>query len=73
MEAARPLGAWPEQLRMRRFEQECERLRPLGEAYVMRRFSGALGGADAEDAVAEVIIRLHRQAAAVVAEALSRP
>lgn len=64
MEAARSLGAWPEQLRMRRFEQECERLRPLGEAYVMRRFGGSLGGADAEDAVAEVIIRLHRQASA---------
>jgi RNA polymerase sigma factor (sigma-70 family) len=64
MEAARSFGAWPEQLRMRRFEQECERLRPLGEAYVMRRFGGSLGGADAEDAVAEVIIRLHRQAAA---------
>lgn len=64
MEAARSLGAWPEQLRMRRFEQECERLRPLGEAYVMRRFASSLGAADAEDAVAEVIIRLHRQAAA---------
>ena len=30
----------------------------------MRRFGGSLGAADAEDAVAEVIIRLHRQAAA---------
>lgn len=44
------------------FERECERLRPLGEAYVLRRFSGQLGRADAEDAVSEVLIRIHRQA-----------
>lgn len=59
MEAA--LGA---RLRARGFERECERLRPLGVAYVLRRFGGSLNRADAEDAVAEVLIRLHRQAAA---------
>ena len=48
-------------LRARGFERECERLRPLGEAYVLRRFGGSLGRADAEDAVAEVLFRLHRQ------------
>jgi RNA polymerase sigma factor (sigma-70 family) len=46
----------------RRFERECERLRPLGEAYVLRHFGHRLGRADAEDAVAEVLIRLHRRA-----------
>ena len=46
------------------FERECERLRPLGEAYLMRRFGGSLSRADAEDAVAEVMIRLHSQMAA---------
>jgi RNA polymerase sigma factor (sigma-70 family) len=51
----------PAQLRVRRFERECERLRPLGEAYVQRRFGGSLNRADAEDAVAEVLIRLHHQ------------
>ena len=45
------------------FERECERLRPLGEAYVLRRFGGQLNHADAEDAVAEVLIRLHQRAA----------
>lgn len=49
-------------LRARSFERECERLRPLGEAYVLRRFGDVLGRADAEDAVAEVLIRLHRRA-----------
>ena len=49
---------------MRRFEQECERLRPLGKAYVHAPFRRLARPADAEDAVAEVIIRLHRQAAA---------
>jgi RNA polymerase sigma factor (sigma-70 family) len=45
------------------FEQECEMLRPLGEAFVVRRFGGQLNHADAEDAVAEVLVRLHRHAA----------
>jgi RNA polymerase sigma factor (sigma-70 family) len=48
----------------RRFERECERLRPLAEAYLLRRFAGRLGRADAEDVVAEVMIRVHRQARA---------
>jgi RNA polymerase sigma factor (sigma-70 family) len=46
------------------FEHDCERLRPLGEAYVLRQFSGLLSRADAEDAVAEVLVRIHRQMAA---------
>lgn len=54
----------PAQLRARSFERECERLRPLGEAYLLRRFGGSLNRADAEDAVAEVLIRLHHQMAA---------
>jgi RNA polymerase sigma factor (sigma-70 family) len=60
--AARPappsLGA---RIRGARFARECERLRPLGEAYVLRRFAGQIGPVDAEDAVSEVLIRLHRQ------------
>ena len=51
----------PAQIRARRFERECERLRPLGEAYVLRRFGGSLNRADAEDAVSDVVIRLHRR------------
>lgn len=51
------------QRRVRTFERECERLRPLGEAYVARRFSGSLNRADGEDVVSEVLIRLHRQVA----------
>jgi RNA polymerase sigma factor (sigma-70 family) len=60
MEAASAIRL-PVQMRLRRFERECERLRPLGEAYVMRRFGGSLSRADAEDAVSEVVIRLHRR------------
>lgn len=44
------------------FDAECERLRPLGESYVLRRFGGQLNHADAQDAVAEVLIRLHQRA-----------
>src|SRR4029077_10849493 len=58
------MPALKERAAARDFESECERLRPLGEAYVLRQFSGMLGRADAEDAVAEVIVRIHRQAAA---------
>jgi RNA polymerase sigma factor (sigma-70 family) len=47
-----------------RFERECEGLRPLGEAYVLRRFGGQLNYADAQDAVAEVLIRIHQRASA---------
>ncbi len=60
MEAA-AVHVLPAQIRARRFERECERLRPLGEAYVMRRFGGSLNRADAEDAVSDVVIRLHRR------------
>lgn len=61
MEAASAIHVLPAQIRARRFERECERLRPLGEAYVMRRFGGSLNRADAEDAVSDVVIRLHRR------------
>ena len=59
MEAASAAG----RLRARRFERECERLRPFGEAYVLRRFGRDLSRADAEDVVAEVLIRLHGRVA----------
>lgn len=42
-------------------ERELQDLRPLGEAYVLRRFGSSLNRADAEDAVSEVVIRLHRR------------
>ena len=58
MEAASVAG----RMRSRRFERECERLRPLGEAYALRRFGSQLSRADAEDVVAEVLIRLHARA-----------
>lgn len=45
------------------FERECRQLRPLGEAYLLKRFSGSLNQADAEDIVAEVLIRIHRKLA----------
>lgn len=60
MEAARTLTHLPERIRRRRFTAACEGLRPLGVAYVMRRFGGSLDAADAEDVVAEVIIRFDR-------------
>lgn len=60
MEAA-TMHVLPAQIRARRFERECEKLRPLGEAYVLRRFGGSLNRADAEDAVSDVVIRLHRR------------
>jgi RNA polymerase sigma factor (sigma-70 family) len=60
MEAATATPSLLARARAARFERECERLRPLGEAYVLRRFGGSLNRADAEDAVAEVLIRLHR-------------
>jgi len=59
--AAAILRELPARRRAAEFERECERLRPLGEAYVLRRFGGSLGRADAEDAVADVLIRLHRR------------
>lgn len=64
MEAARNPSDLPWVLRSRRFTAECERLRPLGIAYVLRQFGHQLDRADAEDAVAEVIIRFHRRAEA---------
>ncbi len=62
MEAATAAPSLRARARAARFERECERLRPLGEAYALRRFGGSLNRADAEDAVAEVLIRLHRLA-----------
>lgn len=63
MEAAGAIRGLVAEQRARSFERECEQLRPLGEAYVLRRFSGSLNRADAEDAVADVVIRLHRRMA----------
>jgi RNA polymerase sigma factor (sigma-70 family) len=60
MEAARTLTDLPERMRRRRFTAACEELRPLGVAYVLKRFGGSLDRADAEDVVAEVIIRFDR-------------
>src|SRR6478672_3296990 len=42
-------------------ERELQDLRPLGEAYLVRRFGNSLNRADAEDAVADVVIRLHKR------------
>jgi RNA polymerase sigma factor (sigma-70 family) len=53
MEAARPLE--PDRA------AELARLRPFGEAYLMRYFGEQLAHADLEDAVSEVTLRLHRQ------------
>jgi RNA polymerase sigma factor (sigma-70 family) len=51
-------------MRARQLEREFARLRPLGEAYLLRRFNGEISRTDAEDAVAEVLIRLHKQISA---------
>lgn len=61
MEAASAIRGLPAELRARGFERECARLRPMGEAYARKRFGGQLSDADAEDAVSEVLLRLHRQ------------
>ena len=45
-------------------ERQLHELRPLGEAYLARRFDRSLSRADAEDAVAEVVIRLQRRISA---------
>src|ERR1700761_1162044 len=60
MEAARTPTHLPELIRRRRFTAACEELRPHGVAYVLRRFGSGLDRADAEDVVAEVIIRFDR-------------
>lgn len=62
MEAATAAPSLRARVRGARFARECERLRPLGEAYVLRRFGDSMNRADAEDVVAEVLIRLHRLA-----------
>jgi RNA polymerase sigma factor (sigma-70 family) len=64
MEAASAVSGLSARLREQRFERECERLRPLGEAYVLRHFAGSLGPSDGEDVVSEVLLRLHRRKAA---------
>jgi RNA polymerase sigma factor (sigma-70 family) len=61
MEAARALQSFPARLRARNEERQLVALRPLGEAYLLRSFSGSLNRADAEDAVSDVLLRLHRQ------------
>ena len=60
MEAARTPTHLPELMRRHRFTTACEELRPHGVAFVLRRFGGSLDRADAEDVVAEVIIRFDR-------------
>ncbi len=60
MEAARPLPGRPPR-RPDSAARELERLRPLGEAFLLRRFGARVSRADAEDAVAEVVIRLHHR------------
>jgi RNA polymerase sigma factor (sigma-70 family) len=60
MEAARTLTDLPARVRRHRFTRACEELRPLGIAYVLRNFGSVLDLADAEDVVAEVIIRFDR-------------
>jgi RNA polymerase sigma factor (sigma-70 family) len=60
MEAARIPTQLPELIRRRRFTAACEKLRPQGVAFVLSRFGGSLDRADAEDVVAEVIIRFDR-------------
>ncbi len=62
MEAApRPESGRPEEVQL---ERELQRLRPFGEAYLMRNFGDQLAYADAEDAVSDVTLRIHRQIAA---------
>lgn len=55
------LRSFPLRGRTRSPERELQDLRPLGEAFVMRRFGNSLNRADAEDAVADVVIRLHKR------------
>jgi len=55
------LRSFPLRGRARSPEHELQDLRPLGEAYLIRRFGNSLNRADAEDAVADVVIRLHKR------------
>jgi len=55
------LRSFPLRAKSRSPERELQDLRPLGEAYLVRRFGNSLNRADAEDAVADVVIRLHRR------------
>jgi RNA polymerase sigma factor (sigma-70 family) len=55
------LRSFPLRARTRSPERELHELRPLGEAYLIRRFGDSLNRADAEDAVADVVIRLHKR------------
>jgi RNA polymerase sigma factor (sigma-70 family) len=55
------LRSFPLRARIRSAERELQDLRPLGEAYLVRRFGHSLNRADAEDAVADVVIRLHKR------------
>lgn len=64
MEAARALADPLAERRARRFTAECEALRPQGVNFLVRHFATSLDRADAEDAVADVIFRLHRHAEA---------
>jgi RNA polymerase sigma factor (sigma-70 family) len=55
------LRSFPLRAKNRSPERELQDLRPLGEAYLVRRFGNSLNRADAEDAVADVVIRLHKR------------
>ena len=55
------LRGFPLRAKSRSPERELQDLRPLGEAYLIRRFGSSLNRADAEDAVADVVIRLHKR------------
>ncbi len=62
MEAASAiLRSLPSRRAAARFERECEELRGLGERYLAKHFDGTLSRADVEDAVSDVLIRLHCQ------------
>lgn len=60
MEAATRLD-FHQRRRRRSVERELQSLRPQGEAFLLRRYGHSLSRPDIEDAVADVIIRLHRK------------
>ncbi len=61
MEAASAAPSLRARLLARKLERELEGCARSARPTLLRRFGGSLSRADAEDAVAEVIIRLHRK------------
>jgi RNA polymerase sigma factor (sigma-70 family) len=59
--AALGFGSLLERRSRERALRELEQLRPQGIAFLVRHFGPSLSHADAEDAIAEVVIRLHRK------------